>query len=294
MKRFWYSVVSWLAGWLGFWLAWPLVWIVAACYFLFKPARRRLSQELYQAVFPDFSNSELLAMAWRQYRSFTTMFVDRMRFLKGREVPCQVEGREHLDQILSDGKGAILLMSHLGNWEVAAHVLSREQVDLMLFMGERQGEQIEGMQKKELERRRIKVVKVIEGGGSPMDGVAALNFLRQGGLVSMAGDRQCAGGRKVSAVLFDRQVELPAAPHALALVSGAPVLVFFAFRLKGGGYLFKLYPPVLVKAQDRAHRQKVIEESVDQYIHILEQAIRKRPEQWYTFGPFLGAPVERA
>ena len=293
MKRFWYSVVSWLAGWLGFWLAWPLVWMVAAFYFLFKPARRRLSQELYQAVFPDFSNGELLAMAWRQYRSFTSLFVDRMRFLNGREVPCQVEGREHLDRILSDGKGAILLMSHLGNWEVAAHALSREQVDLMIFMGERQGEQIENMQKEDLERSRIKVVKVAEGGGSPMDGVAALSFLRQGGLVSMPGDRQWAGERKVSAALFDRQVELPAAPHALALVSDAPILVFFAFRLKGG-YLLKLYPPVWVKAQDRAHRQKAIKESVDQYTHILEQAIRQSPEQWYTFEPFLGAPVGRA
>jgi len=292
MKHFWYRVVSRLSGWLGSWLAWPSVWMVAAWYFVFKPSRRRLSLELYRAVYPERGKRDHLVMAWRQYQSFTTLFVDRMRFVQGRDVPCRVEGREHLDNVLSSGKGAILLMSHVGNWEMASHVLGREGVRLMLFMGERQGDQIEKVQKNDLERQNIKIVKVAAGGGSPMDGVAALNFLRQGGLVSMAGDLQWAGERKVDATLFGRRVQLPAAPHALALVSGAPVLVFFAFRLKGGGYRVKMFPPHLVQAQDRSMREDALRNSVENYASILEEAIRQHPEQWYTFEPFLGEPVQ--
>lgn len=292
MKRFWYGVVSFLSSWLGTWLAWPLVWMVACWYFIFKPSRRRLSQDIYQAINPGQSNFAHLAMAWRQYRSFTTLFVDRMKFVQGREVPCWAVGREHLDAVLASGQGAILLMSHVGNWEMASHILGSEGIRLMLFMGERQGDQIEKLQKNDLERQSIKIVKVAAGGGSPMDGVAALNFLRQGGLVSMSGDLQWAGERKINATLFGRRVQLPAAPHALALVSGAPVLVFFAFRLKGGVYQVKMFPPHFVKARDRNMREDSIRMSVENYAAILEQVIRQHPEQWYTFEPFLGEPVQ--
>jgi lauroyl/myristoyl acyltransferase len=293
MKRFWYGVVSFLSRWLGTWLAWPLVWMVAGWYFVFKPQRRRLSQDLYRAIYPERSGIQHLALAWRQYRSFTTLFVDRMKFAQGREVPCQVEGREHLDKVLSSGQGAILLMSHVGNWEMASHILGREGIRLMLFMGERQSDQIERLQKSDLELQNVKIVKVAAGGGSPMDGVAALNFLREGGLVSMSGDLQWAGERKVDASLFGRQVQFPAAPHALALVSGAPVLVFFAFRLKGGGYQVKMFPPHFVTAQERSRRDQAIRMSVKNYSSILEQVIRQHPEQWYTFEPLLGEPVQK-
>lgn len=292
MKSFWYRIVSFLSRWLGTWLAWPLVWMVAGWYFIFKPSRRRLSQSLYRVIYPNRGDLEYLAMAWRQYRSFSNLFVERMKIVQGRKPPCKTEGRQYLEQILSSGQGAILLMSHMGNWEVASHLLASEGIDLMIFMGERQGEQIESIQKNDLARNSIKIVKVAAGGGSPMDGVAALNFLRQGGLVAMSGDLQWAGERKVDSTLFRHRVQLPAAPHALAMVSGMPLLVFFAFRLKGGSYIFKMFPPHFVKAQDRSMREDAIRKSVESYASILEKTIRQYPEQWYMFEPFLREPVQ--
>ena len=50
--------------------------------------------------------------------------------------------------------GGIILMSHVGNWEVAVHLLKKllPEMDLLLYMGIKNKEQIESIQKNELDR----------------------------------------------------------------------------------------------------------------------------------------------
>ena len=49
------------------------------------------------------------------------------------------EGWEHVENALDRKTAGIVLMSHLGNWEIAAHLMKqiREQMPLILFMGQR-------------------------------------------------------------------------------------------------------------------------------------------------------------
>jgi lauroyl/myristoyl acyltransferase len=181
-------------------------------------------------------------------------------------------------------------MSHVGNWEVASHLLKNRNYRLMLYIGEKQAQQIEKMQKDALERKRIEVVRITSEEISPLDGLAALNFLRGGGFVAMAGDRLWSGKSIVDAPLFDRRVSFPAAPHALALITGAPLLTFFGLRLVNGQYEFSVSAPYWVRAEDRSQKKRAVEESVRRYARILEQVIIRHPTQWYTFEPYFGPP----
>ena len=100
----------------------------------------------------------------------------------------------------------VLLMSHLGNWEVAARLLKKTLPDLkmMLYMGVKQQEQIEAMQKQVVRRSDIRIVAVDESGGSPFDIVESVRFLREGGLVSLTGDRVWHVGQRTVPVRFSR------------------------------------------------------------------------------------------
>jgi predicted LPLAT superfamily acyltransferase len=76
----------------------------------------------------------------------------------------------------------------------------------------------------------------------------------------------------------------------LSLVSGAPLIVFFAFRTQGGTYHFQALPPLQVSAPARQDRNGAIQAAADQYLTHLEAALRRHPFQWYHFDAFLQSP----
>ena len=62
------------------------------------------------------------------------------------------------------------------------------ELRLLLYMGIRHKEQIEGMQKESIRESGIRIVAADREGGSPFDMVESIRFLKSGGLVSMTGD----------------------------------------------------------------------------------------------------------
>lgn len=286
-----YAALSALSGWMGDWFFALISRGIAAGYFLFAPRRRAASLDFYAALFPERGRLHRAWCTFRQFGSFTTVFLDRSVLRRGRDIAYSFEGLENLTGALAESRGAILLMSHMGNWEVAAHLLKKSLPDLnlLLFMGVRQKEEIERLQKRSIREDGITVVGVDESGGSPLDIVDAVRFLGRGGAVSMAGDVVWRGDqRSVPARLLGRDIRLPEAPYLLSLLSGAPLIVFFAFRTGGRRYRFTAAPPIFVDAPTRKLRPEAIRAAAQAYADRLEEALRQHPFQWYHFEPFLG------
>lgn len=262
---------------------------IATGYFLFYARRRRIGRYFYEALMPGKSALYYHACTWRQFLNFTTVFYDRLIVRQAKEMKYDIEGRHHVVSTHKSG-GGILLMSHMGSWEIAAHLLTRviPDIDLMLYMGVKQQEKIEDLQKQSIRRDGIRVVGVGEDGGSPLDIVQSLHFLRRGGIVSMAGDMVWRDDqRTVSGSFLGHRVDLPQAPFVLALSSGTPLIVFFAFRTHTGRYSFKAMPPIFVKAPTRRDRQRAIDEAAQKYLDYMEAALRRHPFEWYHFEAFL-------
>ena len=264
-------------------------WFVATGYFFFLPSRVSASIYFYRALFKDQPLSYHLWCAWRQYHHFTSVYLDRSHFRSYDESSLVSEGFELLVDALKQGKGAIVLMSHMGNWEVAAHWMKERGMKVLLYVGRKYEEQIEGMQKESLTRAGIKLVAVDREGGSPFDLLEGINFLRDGGVVSMTGDRIWSAEQRSMPVRFlDHEALLPESPHLFALLTGAPILIFFVFRLGSGKYQTIMLPPRYVTAPNRAGRQEAIRDSAQWYADQLEAMVRDHPFEWYHFEPFLG------
>ena len=183
----------------------------------------------------------------------------------------------------------------MGNWETAAHLLSRKEygMRLLLYMGIKAKEQIEKMQKESLAKRGVRIIAVDQEGGSPFDILEGIKFLKQGGLVSLTGDRVWSGSERTVTVKFlNHQVHLPAMPHIFALLSKAPLFIFFSFRNGPKSYHVKISEPIYVRASSHANRKEAIRKSAQKYAdHILEN-LRMNPLQWYHFEPFLGNKLD--
>jgi lauroyl/myristoyl acyltransferase len=265
---------------------------VSTGYFLFFPGRVAIGMRFYAALFPGAGRLRRLWLTWRQFHSFTDVFLDRFLLQSSADITYTSEGWEILEEAARNKTGGIVVMSHMGNWDVAAHLLRRRGLRLLLYMGARDREQLEKMQKESLTGTGMKIVTVSEEGGSPLDILEGLGFLREGGLVSLTGDRIWTTSQRTVPVRFlGRRVLLPEAPHSIALLSGAPLFIFFAFRTGSRAYHFSVSGPFQVTAASRGDRTRAVAESAQKYADILADKARQFPLQWYHFEKFLGEKI---
>ena len=262
---------------------------VVACVFFCRPARTRASRRFYRMMFPERSALYHWWRVFRQFQSFTTIHADRCRAALGLESVFSSDGLERLEQAAGLGQGAILIMSHVGNWEMAARLLARSlpALKILLYMGEKEKEGIERSQKDGLRRQGITIAALGRDENDPFRAVPGLRLLREGGAVSLAGDIVWQDSQRFLEVDFlSGRARLPEAPFAFALASGAPIFAFFAFRTGTNRYHFSLSEAIAVRAASRAARAEAMREAAGRYAVLLEQAVREHPGQWYHFDDF--------
>jgi len=289
MRKFLYKTIIFISRRFGLWVFVVYAWIIATGFFLLFPLRVGTSVRLYRALYPDRNRLFHLWCAWRQFHNFTDVFMDRFLLQDSDEITFTSEGCEHLEKSIDDGKGGILLMSHMGNWDVAAHLLKRKikHIRLLLYMGVKQKEQIEQIQKESLSQSGIQIIAVEPDGGSPMDILEGIRFIESGGVVSLTGDVVWNKDQRTVPVNFlGREILLPEAPHLFALLSGTPLFLFFAFRTGKNKYHFTMSEPIALVCTSREERTGAIRQSAQKYADILEATLRNYPLHWYHFRPF--------
>ena len=288
MKAFFYKSMLVLSRRTGAGVFLFSAWFVATGYFIFFPTRVAVSVRFYRALFPERSRLYHVWCSWRQYHHFTSVYLDRFRFRSYDNTRLVSQGFDLLVDSVSRGKGAIVLMSHMGNWDVAAHWMKQKGMKVLLYVGRKYKEQIEGIQKDSLAREGIRLVAVDQDGGSPFDLVEGVHFLEAGGVVSMTGDRLWSTEQRSITVRFlGHEALLPESPHLFALLSGAPVHIFFVFRESGKQYRTIMLPARYVVAASRKERQEAIRQSAQWYADHLAEMARQHPFEWYHFEPFL-------
>jgi len=287
MSGFWYRLLVRLSDLGGAWILVLASRCIAAGYFLFSGLAPE-SRRLYGALYPDRGSAYHLWCAFRQYQNFTSIHLDRF-LSRDAETTFTSRGWDKLEAVINR-QGGVLIMSHLGNWEMAASLLRRQKEDLklLLYMGVKEKEGVERMQKQDLRSAGVTIIGADQEGGSPFSAVEGIRFLQGGGLVSMTGDILWrTDQRKVRVSFLGRTAFLPEAPYVFALVSGAPLFAFFAFRTGTNSYRFTASGPIEVRSRSREDRDDVIARAAQQYADLLEENLRRHPFEWYHFDRFI-------
>jgi len=298
MKEIFYRFLIALSKRMGQWVFRVIAWGIASGYFFLFPCRVVVSVRFYKALFPSRRCLYHLWCTWRQYHYFTHVFLDRFLLSDNHNIVYTQEGWEYLEDAVNRKIGGVILMSHMGNWEVSAHLLqsrgrNNPGMKLLLYLGQKQKEQIERLQKESLVQSGVKVVTVEQDEGSPFDIIEGINFLKAGGLVSLTGDRKWREDQRSIPVRFlGHEAFLPETPFVFALLSGAPLFIFFVYQTGRQTYHLKIMPPEYINAKKRSDRQDAIKRAAQVYAECLEDSVRQHPFEWYHFEPFLGRKLE--
>ncbi|PKN17764.1 MAG: lauroyl acyltransferase [Deltaproteobacteria bacterium HGW-Deltaproteobacteria-6] len=293
MKKLTYKIALFLSHKLGLWFFQTFSWFIATGYFFLFPARVADSLKFYRALFAGRGFFYHLYCVWKQFHNFTDVYVHRFIPWAGEEAEFIREGWEHLEEAVAGKTGAIVVMSHIGNWELAAQRLNRKGLPIMLYLGAKHKEQVEKLQKDKLAEAGIRVVTTGEKEKSPFALLEGINFLREGGIVSMTGDRLWGEQTSVVVDFLGHEVRLPDTPHLFALMTGAPLMTFFVYQEVEGVYHIKVSRGRRVRAATRADRKKAVLASAQSYADDLACFAKAHPFEWHHFEPFLGEKINK-
>ncbi len=173
---------------------------------------------------------------------------------------------------------SILLSGHFGNWEIFVRALCVMGYPLSVVMRRQKNGYINDL----IERWRNTVgMEIIYTGGALKKSFAALKKNR---IVCLLGD-QDAKKKGVISTFFGQPSSTHVGAALLSYQTDKPVLVAFGYREK-----FKKYNSELIfmeiealKAKAGGDRQLYVQMFVDEYNRLLEQMIRKHPDQYFWF-----------
>ncbi len=186
---------------------------------------------------------------------------------------------ERLHEARDSGRGVILALPHMGNWEAAGLRASAERARVLAVAEELGNERI--VQWFIRLRNLMEIDVAIARRGARVTG-ALLQRLQAGGVVALPSDRDIKG-RGIAVEFFGEQTTLPAGPAALAERTGAVLLPVGTYFAEGGRFRFVVDPPLEVAAGKTTDER--VAATTQALAHAFEQIIARHPEQWHLLQP---------
>jgi KDO2-lipid IV(A) lauroyltransferase len=113
-----------------------------------------------------------------------------------------------------------------------------------------------------------------------LSSLPVLRALRENRLVALQGDRDF-NDKGVPVEFFGEPVPFPTGPFHLALLTGAPLLPSFIVYTTGQRFTIEVGEPI--RLEPTGDRQADVARGLEQWVRVLEAAVRRWPTQWYTF-----------
>lgn len=238
--------------------------------------RRKVVLDNLLHAFPEKSQKELLDIGLRAYQNFAKMTFEYIRFPKMTKASilsnCDFEGLEYLDWVIQNGKGAIFVAGHFGNWELMGAALAQSGYPITFLVGEQHNKYVDDMMNAHREMMGIGIIHM----GMAVRGV--IKTLRNNGWVAMLSD-QNARHDGVFVNYFGRPASTPKGTAVFALKTGAPVIFGSAIRQPNGKHRFKF--DLLTFDHLKGQTPENIHEVTQAYTALLEKYVRQYPDHWF-------------
>jgi KDO2-lipid IV(A) lauroyltransferase len=183
-----------------------------------------------------------------------------------------IEGLEHLEQLLKHNQQGLLFTAHLGNWELGTHLAQQRGLQLA---------QVTRFLNNPFLRWQVnslhqRIVHTLIPKG-PQGAKQIMQFLKEGGHVSMLADQKLNDGIKVP--LFGQEAMTAPAWARMALKNDCLLVPFYAVRVEGTKFKIVYETPLeLPQEGDLTTRVYQVTRMMNERI---EAWVRAYPEQWF-------------
>lgn len=278
------QVIAWIAVRLGRAAARLLLYPITLYFVITADAARRASYEFLKRA---RGRSVHWWHVFRHFHCFAATILDRFYLLRGEfERFCvTIHGKDVLQRQMETGKGAILLGSHLGSFEVlrTLGVMARS-FPLKVLMDTAHNQNITRF----FDALNPTIAGTVIAPDRPDTLIRIRESLDAGCFVGTLGDRVFGADKTSRCQFLGAPATLPAGPVLLNAIMHCPVILFFG--LYRGGNRYEIYFEHFADeiSLDREHRTEEMQLWMQRYAARLEYYARVAPYNWFNFYPFWG------
>ena len=229
---------------------------------------------------------------WRElfhhYYCFAATILDRLYFLRGRfdRFDIRVTGADMLSRVLAEGRGCLLLGSHVGSFEVVRAVGSvREHIEIKMLMDEENAPLMRAL----IREINPAAAEHVLQAGSLDTMLRVQECLDAGGIVGIMGDRLTSKRQSVCCEFLGAKALFPTGTMRLAHAVRAPVVMFFGLYL--GGNQYQVHLELLSERIElsKEQRDEDIRSWTQRYADRLGAHSRQAADNWFNFYDFWNA-----
>ncbi len=277
---------------------------IVAYFFLTDRAGRRASLAYLRRVHETPEGRAALGrppdlwQSFLHYRSFALSIVDRVAiwFGHGHEFHYETHGVDRFDRLAEQGRGAIVVGAHLGNFDALRLLAVRARMAVNVLMFTEHARRINAILRELSPEAEARVIRVTPGSVQAVFEVR--RCIERGEIVAILGDRvePTDLGRTGRVRLLGGSVLLPQAPVLLAHLLGCPLMLMIALRRGPGRY--EVFAEELAERVRLPRRERAagVAELLAAYAARLEHHCLRDPFQWFNFfdywGEAAGTPAE--
>jgi predicted LPLAT superfamily acyltransferase len=259
-------------------------------FFVTDPQRRLWSRRFLARAYAARGEAvtPTLLDVYRHFMSFAAQAVDVFGAWIGALRPGAVVSDDpiELQRLAADPRGAVLVVSHLGNAELSRALLDeRLRSRITVLVHTRHAENYNRVVREFRPEAASRVIEVTDIG--PDTAVALKDRVERGEWIAIAGDRSPVLSREriVKLPFLGKEAPFPQGPWILAFLLECPVYVLWCCR-EGHGWRLTLKPLVERIHLPRGSRQMALSDVARRYVTELEAICLKYPFQWFNFFDF--------
>jgi lauroyl/myristoyl acyltransferase len=251
-------------------------------FYLASGARRVVQRNLSMVLGREPTSPVVLGATKEAFRSYGRYWYDtfNIRAMSQDEFRkrCRLEGREHLERALEAGRGAVLALPHLGNWDVAGAYVVGSGMPVTAVAELLRPERLFRLF---LEHRRQLGMGIVPLYDDRKVGEELVRLIGENVLIALVADRDLKG-RGVLVEMFGRPRRIPAGPALLSLFTGSPLMPAACYDVEDG-WVVQIGEPLEIE------RTGSMRDDVTTLTRLLaarfERSISAAPTQWHMFQP---------
>lgn len=253
--------------------------LAAIYYSLFKKNRVLTIRHLMLAFENEKTDREIRQIAKGVYYHFAVTLVDVIRipnFVKeGINTYIRAENLDILEKARKEGKGAIILTGHFGNWELMGAWMAQNKQNIRVVGSPLVNPWLDKLVVNM--RNQAGYQNITRGQGTR----EILRALKRGDVVGMLIDQDMKDISGVFVNFFGKKAHTPTGPLVLAAKFNVPIIPMFMHLTENLTYHVTCYPPI--ELIDTGNLEADLISNTQKCSDIYESVIRRHPEQWVWF-----------
>ena len=265
---------------LGIRHAYALLYFVALHYLIFDRKAVQASRRYIDARFNSPSWLMRIKHTYSLFLNTGKNLIDLRQFERAPEKVRMECDTTRIRQLISKGKGVLMLTAHAGNWQIMMRNLPDLGAKVNIVMLPEENPSVREYLK--IDQGEQYGINIID----PSKGVdAALEIMKElsaGNIVSMMGDKVIQKTGNLQLKLFGSPVSLPEGPFLIAASANSPLLFLISRKDDICRYTLMVNEITLPeKIKDKKEKTYYI---ATEYMKILEDFLKEYPYEWTPAG----------